>query len=153
MRRAILFLAAAAALAWGVQAQAGWRPADSVECGSGNHCKVFFESVSWHEAKKACEKAGGRLASIEGKDKNNDLAGLAKGKPVWVGGVDKGGAGVWAWANNSPFVHHFFEFPPPKDPKGQDRYLILNSPEKYKWGAGPDKAGEHSKGFVCEWDN
>lgn len=153
MRRAFFCVAAAAAILWAAGSQAGWHPADSVECGSGNHCKVFFESLSWHEAKKACEKAGGRLASVESKDKSNDLAGLAKGKPVWIGGVDKGGQAKWLWINNSPFDFESFQDKGARDPKGQDRYLLHNSPVKYKWEGAEDKAGKHVAGYVCEWDN
>ena len=126
-------------------------PEDAVAFG-GHHYKVFWERLSWNEAKLVCAQKGGYLACIDNAKERAFLADLkGKGKAVWVG-VQRV-ANEWHWIKGGLFrpeklKNHDL-------PAGVD-YVALFGGSNFD--ARPlDGHIElcHIKdiaGFICEWD-
>ena len=74
--------------------QAGWQVYQPSICDKGwsvfgPFCyKHFWERLTWWDALKSCEAAGGSLASIHSKLENSFIMTLTKGLSAWFGYQD-----------------------------------------------------------------
>ncbi len=75
-------------------------PKDAAAFG-GHAYKIFEEDLSWHEARKRCEKLGGYLACIETAKEQAFLAELCDGGYYYLGATDEQKEGTWRWINGS----------------------------------------------------
>ncbi len=73
---------------------------------NGKKYRFVFEAVSWHEAKRKAEIAGGNLACVETKEELEylQLVRQLKGGDslVWVGLTDSETEGKWRWICDQP---------------------------------------------------
>lgn len=115
----------------------------------GDHYyKVYTTRVSWHEAKKRCEAAGGHLACVESKQENDFLTRIAKGRLCFLGGTDSGAEGDWRWINGKSLTFTNWGPNEPNNAHGGEHYLAIVS--KGQWN---DREAAHRviKGYICEW--
>lgn len=132
--------------------QAPALPQDVVEFG-GNYYKVFFENLSWQEAKRRCESMGGYLAIVTNKAEDEFLSAISRSH-VWIGATDEREKGQWTWVDGTTLSYSNWDIGEPNnasDPRtGQGEHYLMIS--KYaKWN---DLSLDSPiiKGFICEWD-
>lgn len=137
------------------------RPDDAVRFG-GHHYKAFDTRLSWHEAKRECERMGGHLAFIETPQENafvTRLAAQAKLNVVWLGATDSTEEGTWLWDDEEAIRYTNWEQGQPNNVEKVEHYLVLLSQRNGMWWDYPavpknypgfTKQGE--PGFVCEWE-
>ena len=130
------------------------RPDDDVEFG-GHYYKVFWQSVSWVQAKSYCERLGGYLACVETPEERVFLANLKgqgrrHGKVVWVGGY-RNHKGTWRWVNGTEVPQEWVHFAEP----GRD-FLSYSNKDFLNCRPMDGFVKAYSKkriqGFICEWD-
>ncbi|MFL2493922.1 MAG: EF-hand domain-containing protein [Candidatus Thalassarchaeum sp.] len=68
------------------------------------------EELTWNEHNHRATEMGGHLASITNAEENEQVARIAGGRSVWVGGVRKGrgngpGADHWYWSDGRPWTY------------------------------------------------
>jgi hypothetical protein len=119
---------------------------------NGHVYRVFKDTVSWAEAKAACEKMGGHLATVESDEENTFLAKLAtaSGRDVWIGLYDPRGQNAWEWVDGTKMKYSSFS-PRGMNPKRQiaraARYAQFVA---YDWAEDPIEKLYY---FACEWDS
>jgi len=114
----------------------------------GHYYKVYTTRVSWHEAKKRCEAAGGHLACVESKQENDFLTRIAKGRLCFLGGTDSGAEGDWRWINGKSLTFTNWGPNEPNNAHGGEHYVCIVS--KGLWN---DREAAHRgiRGYICEW--
>ncbi|MDP6525971.1 MAG: protein kinase [Kiritimatiellia bacterium] len=120
----------------------------------GNHFyKVFYENTTWHDARRRCERMGGRLAIVESKAEDEFLAAISRSH-VWIGATDEDEEGQWKWLDGSELAYSNWDADEPNNAPGRaagtyEDYLMIS---KYaKWND-LSLDSEIIKGFICEWD-
>ena len=68
------------------------------------------EEMSWNEHSQRAQVMGGNLASITSAEENEQVTRISGGKPVWIGGIRKGGgngpgADHWYWDDGRPWTY------------------------------------------------
>ncbi|MCH8923061.1 MAG: hypothetical protein IIA67_07935 [Planctomycetes bacterium] len=128
-------------------------PADMLQFG-GHRYKIVFGRITWSEAKKLCERAGGYLACVESEAESQAIAGLIaragkldKRSFVCLGGF-KDRQGRWQWINGRRMSFTNFVGGEPNNSGGAEDRLAANLN-----GAWNDTGGSHPtiNGFICEW--
>ena len=136
------------------------RPADAVEFkGHWYQVVAFKGSTSWHQAKEACEKAGGHLAIIETAEEQTFIAKLLGGKYAFLGATnekkataDNFGDETWTWVDGKPFKYTSWMSGQPNNYGGSENFLAT-----YDGGDWVDVAVEGDSYwmptcYLCEWD-
>ena len=59
--------------------------------------KYFAETMTWLDAKAACEALGGHLATSTNAEENTFLTTLTTDWHTWLGGTYDATEGVWQW--------------------------------------------------------
>lgn len=75
---------------------------------NGHTYYVFNDSMTWAEAKAACEAMGGYLATITSQAEQEFIEKLiATGtkKQYWLGATDEEEEGNWKWVTGEPFIY------------------------------------------------
>jgi len=127
-------------------------PQDAKEHG-GNYYKVFYENVSWHEAREKCETMGGYLAVVRSKAEDEFVAEISRSH-VWLGATDEDMEGQWTWLDGTPMTYSNWDRTEPNNAVDREtgegeHYLMIS---KYaKWND-LSLNSPVIKGFVCEWD-
>ena len=128
---------------------------------NGHRYQIVLETLSWTDAKKACEAKGGYLAVIDKKDEYLALAKILKDymnannqqlgndAVVWLGALRSKETKQWMWADNTKMLFSQWEphFPLPE----QDRDFVF-----MKMATGTllnfwDQVLP-SAFYLCEWD-
>ena len=139
-----------------------------------NHSYQIFEtSLSWAEAKEACEVAGGHLAtinSVEEQDFIQDLIKSTKRENLWLGGTYSISNGTWNWVDGTPLEYTNWDTAQPDNYTGDEYYIRIKNRDKTyadweafdgKWNDTANAADDtetdadapiSSFGYVCEWD-
>lgn len=138
---------------------------------AGHRYKIFDESMTWEEAKKACENLGGHLVTITSAEEQKQIEALLSSggkKQYWIGAVKNGGA--WQWVSGEHFGYTNWCAGQPDGYEKDSNYgQILKEVDKkavascraYSWNditnTNDSKsawyfAPEHV-GYICEWDN
>lgn len=126
------------------------RPEENAEnTYNGNTYMVFDRMMSWQEALKACEEAGGHLATVTSAKENDFVeslcaSGAASG--YYLGAADRFHSGIWSWETGESFVYSNWS----KGEPGTESYLAMNK-NNGKWYSAEGNAAEDI-GFVCEWE-
>lgn len=117
---------------------------------NGHSFKVFEQSLSWFDAKAACEALGGHLATATTEAKNFFLATLLMqaNHGAWIGGTDEGTEGNWRWITGENWNYR------PgwngDNAYGAENYLAVhpnsfwNDVRYHEYGYNPS--------YICEWD-
>uniref|UniRef100_UPI0037E8953D type-2 ice-structuring protein-like n=1 Tax=Semicossyphus pulcher TaxID=241346 RepID=UPI0037E8953D len=77
---------------------------------NGRLFRYFPTSVTWAEAEKNCQSAGGNLASVHSVDEYHAIQILIlrsshAHNAAWIGGTDAHHEGVWLWTDGSRFTY------------------------------------------------
>ena len=139
-----------------------------------NHSYQIFEtSLSWAEAKEACEVAGGHLATINSVEEQDFIQGLIKStkrENLWLGGTYSISNGTWNWVDGTPLEYTNWDTAQPDNYTGDEYYIRIKNRDKTyadweafdgKWNDTANAADDtetnadapiSSFGYVCEWD-
>lgn len=73
---------------------------------SGEHqYRIFYDALTWEEAKAACEAKGGHLATITSEEEQQKLNLYNAGNhKLWIGGY-KNTEGQWCWVTGEPWKY------------------------------------------------
>ena len=116
---------------------------------NGNTYMVFDRMMSWQEAYKACEEAGGHLASVTSAKENDfvqSLCDVGTASKYYLGAVDRFHSGIWSWETGESFVFSNWSRGEPST----QSYLAMNK-KNGRWYAVEGNVVEDI-GFVCEWE-
>jgi hypothetical protein len=127
-------------------------PADATAFG-GHHYKVYEENVSWHEAKKRCEKLGGHLATVGDEKEHTFIAKLADERFLFLGATDEKEEGKWVWVDGTEWDFTAWLGGQPNNSYGSEHYLST-----FEGGGWNDAAVEGDdwwspSGYICEWSD
>ncbi len=120
---------------------------------NGNVYMVFDRQVSWAEASKQCEEAGGHLATITSAKENNFIQTLcSKGNSnqYYLGASNSLNNGIWSWIGSESFVYTNWSDNEPNVMNSQESYLAIQCANG-KWNT-IEKNSAPQIGFVCEWE-
>lgn len=123
--------------------------------------KLHLDQLTWHEAKRRCVEAGGRLAEPRSKAEIEFLVELCKGKAidgVWIGATNEANRQTWVWQDGSSLVYQNWEKGQPNNFGGAEYYVMMRTKDgSGQWWDQPDTSGlglpgGWKTGYVCEWD-
>ncbi|MCA8959417.1 MAG: hypothetical protein KDC38_02840, partial [Planctomycetes bacterium] len=125
---------------------------------------VFDEQLSWHGARKYCERLGGHLVSITDAEEQKFVQGLpellGKGHRFWIGLSTVGSTSDWQWVTGEAWNYSNWAtgLPDPTRPlwskfvRPECRRAVENAAA---FGYSPHRWVDADplllKGFICEW--
>ncbi|MCR4593927.1 MAG: leucine-rich repeat protein [Clostridiales bacterium] len=122
-----------------------------INYGATTYARFDF-AVSWDEAKTACEKMGGHLATVTTADEESVISSLCNGNSMggyWLGGTDEEAEGTWKWITGEKWSYTAWGSSQPDNSGGKENYL-----EYYNvtcgWNDNAKSYGD--RGFICEFD-
>ncbi|MBR4726282.1 MAG: hypothetical protein IK080_00150 [Clostridia bacterium] len=117
---------------------------------NGHSYKIVNQTVSWTEAKAACERLGGHLATITSEGEQKFIESLNKDQSrLWVGGYRDENY-VWYWVTGEPWSYSHWGSGEPNNNGGHETKLTVWPLE---WNdLADDNLGEQS-GYICEWES
>ena len=145
---------------------------------NGHYYKVVNESLYWDDARDACERDNGHLATITGAEEQAMIVSLIEDTGskynYWLGGEDAGHEGSWTWITGEPWSYsNWRENQPDNGVIGEERaqdYLaicMVSKEDTGRYGKWWDNSNDGvSKnyvqapyykdtqyyGYVIEWD-
>ena len=114
----------------------------------GHTFKHYVTTLTWTNAKTACEILGGHLATSTSAEKNLFLTTITQAR-TWLGATDEETEGTWKWVTGEAWSYTNWGSPQPDNAGGTEHYLEINSPSVGSWN---DWINTPSLGFLCEWD-
>ena len=148
---------------------------------NGHSYFAYTDSVSWIDAKTACESLGGHLATISDAQEQTFVEQLSQTcserTNFWLGGYYDRNRDIWKWVDGTPFTYTNWdswdngetEFSQPDNHTGNEWYIRFGkSDQTYEtwvehagcWNDIANRAGDadddvplDSFGFLCEWDS
>ena len=131
---------------------------------NGHYYTLFTDDLTWEEAKKACERMGGHLVSINSQEENQIIVNLCKGTSkglYWIGAYsdDKG---KWKWVSDEKFDYTSWDVNQPS--KTGEKYAQIygehfeNNEHIGKWNDANSSKGDISwfsvknVGYICEFE-
>ena len=143
----------------------------------GNLYYIFDDSLTWKEAKNACESRGGHLVTISDDEEFSFIKEMIRSNAgtnkfhFWAGGTDEDNEGTWTWVTGEKWEYTCWEPGQPNNADGnstgdQDYLEIWHIPGNadIQWNDEPnDGYSEHSPeepyylslpyySYICEWD-
>lgn len=120
---------------------------------NGEHqYKIFYDTLTWEEAKAACEAKGGHLATIT-SEKEQYLLELSndKNQNLWIGGY-KNADGQWCWVTGEPWEYENWGDGEPNNSSNvvADENCVAMWPEK--WNDLANSNTYEQGGYICEWE-
>ncbi|MFX0204776.1 MAG: NosD domain-containing protein, partial [Candidatus Hodarchaeota archaeon] len=116
-------------------------------CWNGHEYRLIPTDTTWEEAKLDCEARGGHLVTITSSTENTLVTGLAQMGSVWIGLTDEIVEDEWRWVTGEAVNYTNWSSGEPNDAGGEDYVELYESGE---WNGLPS---DHSRYYVCEWDN
>ena len=126
---------------------------------NGHAYQRFDTSLTWSDAKAACEGLGAHLATITSQAENDwvvyhmtadaDLS-------VWIGGTDQAQDGVWEWVTGEPWNYTNWHPDEPNNFCGGESYVTLwgiETPRRWNDYGGPGCNSDVTSEYICEWEN
>lgn len=120
---------------------------------NGNVYMILKRPVSWSDANKQCEDAGGHLATITSAKENSFIQSLCSDEDsnlFYLGASDSLNNGIWSWVGGESFVYTNWADGKPGKSDGDYSYLAMDC-ESGKWIATDGEALPEIC-FVCEWE-
>lgn len=105
--------------------------------------------LSWEQARLACARKHGRLASVESPEENSLLARISRYERAWIGIRYDGSAWVSQRGGSARYSNWFSR--EPSEPSAE-RYVVLNWEGPGKWHGLGAHAVYEVEGYLCEWD-
>ena len=120
---------------------------------SGEHqYKIFYDTLTWEEAKAACEAMGGHLATITSEEEQQKLNSYNGGNHnLWIGGY-KNADGQWCWVTGEPWEYENWGEGEPNNSSNvvADESCVAMWPEK--WNDLANGNIYEQSGYICEWE-
>ena len=129
------------------------KKASSPDESAGKHrYKIYYDTLTWEEAKAACEAKGGHLATIT-SEKEQYLLELSndKNQNLWIGGY-KNADGQWCWVTGEPWEYENWGDGEPNNSSNvvADENRVAMWPEK--WNDLANGNIYEQSGYICEWE-
>ena len=129
------------------------KKASSPDESAGKHrYKIYYDTLTWEEAKAACEAKGGHLATIT-SEKEQYLLELSndKNQNLWIGGY-KNADGQWCWVTDEPWEYENWGDGEPNNSSNvvADENRVAMWPEK--WNDLANGNIYEQNGYICEWE-
>ena len=120
---------------------------------TGEHrYKIYYDTLTWEEAKAACEAKGGHLATIT-SEKEQYLLNLRNDKnhKLWIGGY-KNAEGQWCWVTGEPWKYENWGDGEPNNSSNvvAGESCVAMWPEK--WNDLANSNVYEQSGYICEWE-
>lgn len=120
---------------------------------NGEHqYQIFYDKLTWEEAKAACEAKGGHLATITSEEEQKKLNLYNGGNHnLWIGGY-KNAEGQWCWVTGEPWEYENWGDGEPNNSSNvvADENCVAMWPEK--WNDLANSNTYEQSGYVCEWE-
>lgn len=120
---------------------------------SGEHqYKIFYDTLTWEEAKSACEAKGGHLATITSEEEQQKLNLYNAGNhKLWIGGY-KNTEGQWCWVTGEPWEYENWGDGEPNNSSNvvAGESCVAMWPEK--WNDLANSNTYEQSGYICEWE-
>ena len=120
---------------------------------SGEHqYRIFYDALTWEEAKAACEAKGGHLATITSEEEQQKLNLYNAGNhKLWIGGY-KNTEGQWCWVTGEPWTYENWGDGEPNNSSNvvEDENCVAMWPEK--WNDLANGNIYEQSGYICEWE-
>ena len=132
----------------------------SSEPTDGHRYEIFRETLTWEEAKAACEAKGGHLATITSQEEQKTIESLnTQNSKLWIGGYayfgfsDESSEGNWKWVDGTSTAYTNWHSGEPNNQDGIEHYAMFY--EKFQDGTWNDADGIIDAGcaYICEWDD
>lgn len=129
------------------------KKASSPDESAGKHrYKIYYDTLTWEEAKAACEAKGGHLATIT-SEKEQYLLELSndKNQNLWIGGY-KNADGQWCWVTGEPWEYENWGDGEPNNSSNvvEGENCVAMWPEK--WNDLANGNIYEQSGYICEWE-
>ena len=105
-----------------------------------NQRKYVFapEEMAWNQHNSRAKAMGGHLATISSAEENEQVTRISGGKPVWVGGIRKGGgngpgANHWYWSDGQPWSYTNWHPGEPNNAGGHENRVHLGLQARGTW--------------------
>lgn len=124
----------------------------SSEPTDGHRYEIFRETLTWEEAKAACEAKGGHLATITSQEEQKTIESLnTQNSKLWIGGY-KNSAGQWCWVTGEPWEYQNWGDGEPNNSSNvvADESCVAVWP--VKWNDLANSNTYEQSGYVCEWE-
>lgn len=114
--------------------------------------EIFHDTLTWEEAKAACEAKGGHLATITSQEEQKLIESLnTQNSKLWIGGY-KNSAGEWCWVTGEPWEYQNWGDGEPNNSSNvvADESCVAVWP--VKWNDLANSNTYEQSGYVCEWE-
>lgn len=114
--------------------------------------EIFRETLTWEEAKAACEAKGGHLATITSQEEQKMIESLnTQNSKLWIGGY-KNSAGQWCWVTGELWKYQNWGDGEPNNSSNvvADESCVAVWP--VKWNDLANSNTYEQSGYVCEWE-
>lgn len=114
--------------------------------------EIFRETLTWEEAKAACEAKGGHLATITSPEEQKMIESLnTQNSKLWIGGY-KNSAGQWCWVTGELWKYQNWGDGEPNNSSNvvADESCVAVWPSK--WNDLANSNTYEQSGYVCEWE-
>lgn len=120
---------------------------------SGEHqYKIFYDTLTWEEAKAACEAKGGHLATITSEEEQQKLNLYNAGNHnLWIGGY-KNADGQWCWVNGEPWTYENWGDGEPNNSSNVVAGESCVAMWAEKWNDLANSNTYEQSGYICEWE-
>ena len=118
----------------------------------GHKYEIFRETLTWEEAKAACEAKGGHLATITSQEEQKLIESLnTQNSKLWIGGY-KNSAGEWCWVTGEPWEYQNWGDGEPNNSSNvvADESCVAVWP--VKWNDLANSNTYEQSGYICEWE-
>lgn len=125
----------------------------SAEPTDGHKYEIFRETMTWEEAKVACEAKGGHLATITSQEEQKIIESLnTQNSKLWIGGY-KNSAGQWCWVTGELWEYQNWGDGEPNNSSNvvADESCVAVWPSK--WNDLANGNTYEQSGYICEWDD
>ena len=120
---------------------------------NGEHqYQIFYDKLTWEEAKAACEAKGGHLATITSEEEQQKLNLYNAGNHnLWIGGC-KNAEGQWCWVTGEPWEYENWGDGEPNNSSNvvEGENCVAMWPEK--WNDLANGNIYEQSGYICEWE-
>lgn len=114
--------------------------------------EIFRETLTWEEAKAACEAKGGHLATITSQEEQKMIESLnTQNSKLWIGGY-KNSAGQWCWVTGELWKYQNWGDGEPNNSSNvvADESCVAVWP--VKWNDLANSNTYEQSGYICEWE-
>lgn len=118
----------------------------------GHKYEIFHDTLTWEEAKAACEAKGGHLATITSQEEQKMIESLnTQNSKLWIGGY-KNSAGQWCWVTGEPWEYQNWGDGEPNNSSNvvADESCVAVWP--VKWNDLANSNTYEQSGYICEWE-